>query len=128
MSLLSDLIQHVIALGTPAATRVHDEQVPQGVTLPFVALTEISGNRPVSITGAGLLRRSTVRIAVFGRTAVERDQICEALIPDLTAVRGMMGSTNVSSIRVEISADEVALSDGDNVIKGKGLDIFVVYY
>lgn len=128
MSLQSDLIQRLIDLATAANSRVHDEQVPQGVSLPFVALTEISGTQPVDISGTGLLRRSTTRVAVFGRSAVERDAICDAIRADLRSIRGLVGSTNISSIRVETSADEVALADGDNVIKGKGLDLFIVYY
>lgn len=135
MSLQSDLIQRLITLNSAAGTRVHDEQVPQGVALPFVALAEISGTRPTDISGRGLLRRSTIRVAVFGRTAVERDAICDAIRArhdatpaGLSGFRGFMGETRISSIRVETSSDEVALADGDNVIKGKGLDLFVVYY
>ena len=128
MSLQSDLIQRLIALGTLAGSRVHDEQVPQGVPFPFVALAEISGYQPTDSAGVGLLRRSTIRAAVFGRTAEDRDAVCEAIRMDLKTARGMMGATNVSSIRVETSSDEVALADGDNVVKGKGLDLFVVYY
>lgn len=128
MSLQSDLIQHLIDLGTAAASRVHDDQVPQGVPLPFIAITEISGSQPTDIAGNGLLRRSTTRLAVFSRLATERDAICDAVSTSLKSVRGLVGSTNISSIRVETSADEVALADGDNVMKGKGLDLFIVYY
>jgi hypothetical protein len=128
MSLQSDLIQHLIDLATQAGSRVHDDQVPQGVAFPFVALTEISSTQPVDISGTGLMRRSTLRAGVFGRSALERDAICDAIRANLKTVRGMTGGTNISSIRVETSSDEVALSDGDNVIKGKGLDLFVVYY
>lgn len=131
MSLQSDLIQHLIALGTAAGARVHDELVPQNVPLPFIAVAEIAGTTPTDLSGRPLLSRSTMRVAVFARSAVEREEICDALRDvdiGLPSVRGMMGSTDVSSMRVETSADEVAMADGENVIKGKGLDLFVVYY
>jgi hypothetical protein len=128
MSLQSDLIQYLAGLGTDAGTRVHDDQVPQGVQLPFIALTEIAGNQPVDISGRGLLKRSTMRIAIFGRSAVERDAISLAIRTPLGGFSGLIGATRFTSIRIETSADEVAMSDGDNMIKGKGLDLFSVYY
>jgi len=134
MSLKSDLIQALIDLVTAAGSRVYDEQVPQGVALPFVALTEISGTRPTDISGAGLMRRSTIRLAIFTRNAVDRESISTAITDEFARQRKagepyrLIGSTKVSSIRVETSSDEVALADGDNVMKGKGLDLFFVYY
>jgi hypothetical protein len=132
VTLQADLIAAIQTLGTAAESRVHDEQVPQGVQLPFVALTELSGTQPMDISGRGLLRRSTIRLAVFARSAVERDAVAETIRArapaGLQAFSGLMGSTKVSSIRIEPASGEVALSDGDNVIKGKGLDLFIVYY
>jgi hypothetical protein len=132
MSLQSDLIAAIQGMSTAAGDRVHDEQVPQSVPLPFVAVTELSGTRPSDLNGVGLLRRSTMRLAIFARTAAERDTIVDVIKSDapagLQAFRGALGATTVSSIRVETASGEVALADGDNVIKGKGLDLFVVYY
>jgi hypothetical protein len=130
MSLKSDLIQALIDLATAAGSRVYDEQVPQGAPLPFCALTEISATRPTTISGAGLLKRSTIRIAIFTRNAVDRESISTAITNAYTVppFKGALGDTVVSSVRVETSSDEVALSDGDNVIKGKGLDLIFVYY
>lgn len=132
MSLQTDLIAAIQGLSTAAGTRVHDEQVPQGIQLPFVALTEISGNQPATIDGTGLLKRSTTRVGVFANTAAERDTVCDAIRAHaptgLQAFKGALGATVVSSIRVESSSDEVAVSDGDKLIKGKGLDFFIVYY
>jgi hypothetical protein len=130
MSLKSDLIQALIDLSTAAGSRVYDEQVPQGVAFPFCALTEISATRPTTISGAGLLKRSTIRVAIFTRNAVDRESISTAITNAYTdpPFQGELGNTLVSSIRVEASSDEVALADGDNVIKGKGLDLFFVFY
>lgn len=130
MTIQSDLIQHLVGLDTAVGARVHDEQVPQGVPLPFVAIAEISGNRPTDISGRGLLRRSTQRIAIFSRSAVERDAIATQISNSFGTFTfpGEIGDTRFTSIRVETSSDEIALSDGDNVIKGKGLDLFAVYY
>jgi hypothetical protein len=134
MSLKSDLIQALIDLSTDAAGRIYDEVVPQGVAFPFCALTELAATRPATIGGVGLMRRSTIRVAMFARTAPEREAISTAITAEYSAPRPpgqpvkLVGSTRVSSIRVEASSDEVALADGDNVIKGKGLDLFFVYY
>lgn len=128
MSLQSDLIQHLVALNTSASGRVYHEQIPQKEALPVMATTELNGNRPTTLSGAGLLARSTIRLAIFARTAIEMDSIATIIRDRLREFRGWMGDTKISSIRVETSADEVALSDGDNVIKGKGLDLFFVYY
>lgn len=134
MTVQSDLIQYLGALGTAADSRVYDEQVPQGAPLPFIAIGEISGNRPTDISGKGLLRRSTQRAAIFSRSAVERDAIASAVAEAFRAMQEGasgafdLGATRCTSIRVETSADEIALSDGDNVIKGKGLDLFLVFY
>lgn len=134
MSLKSDLIQSLIDLSTAAGSRIYDEQVPQGVALPFCALTEISATRPTDLGGTGLMKRSTVRVAIFTRTAPDRESISTAITDEYAAPRPpgqpfkLLGSTRVSSIRVETSSDEVAFADGDNVQKGKGLDLFFVYY
>lgn len=134
MTIQSDLIQYIVALDTAAGARVHDEQVPQNVPLPFMAIAEITGTRPTDISGKGLLQRSTQRIAVFSRNASERDVIAKAIRDALSALQEasqgafLIGATRFTSIRVETSSDEVALSDGDNVIKGKGLDLFAVFY
>lgn len=132
MSLQSDLIAKLEALDTAAGVKVYDEQVPQGAPLPFIAITELSGTRPLDLSGAGLLKRSTMRVAAFATSAVDRDAIADAIKAiapgGLHAFKGQMGDTNVSSIRVEPSSSEVSLSDGDKLIKGKGLDLFIVYY
>lgn len=134
MTIQSDLIQYIAGLGTAVATRVHDEQVPQGTPFPFAAVAEITGNRPVDISGKGLLRRSTQRIAIFSRSASERDAIAASISDAFTTLQQstsgafLIGSTQFTSIRIETSSDEVALADGDNVVKGKGLDLFAVYY
>jgi hypothetical protein len=134
VSIQSDLIQYIVSLGTAASTRVHDEQVPQNVPLPFMAIAEISGNRPTDISGKGLLQRSTQRIAIFSRSSSERDAIAKAISDAIRALQEasqgsfLIGATRFTSIRVETSSDEIALSDGDNVIKGKGLDLFAVFY
>ncbi len=132
MSLKSDLIQDLIDLNTAAGARIYDEQVPQATAYPFCALTEISATRPTTISGTGLLARATQRIAIFTRTAVDRESISDAIIARYASrtspFRGLLGSTQVSSIRVETSSDEVAVADGDNIAKGKGLDLFFVYY
>jgi hypothetical protein len=134
MTVQSDLIQYIAGLATAAGERIHDEQVPQKVPLPFVAIAEISGNRPTDISGKGLLKRSTQRIAIFSRSADERDTISFAiseamrLLQEAAGGAFSIGATRFTSIRVETSSDEVALADGDNVIKGKGLDLFAVFY
>lgn len=128
MTLQSDVIQAVAALGTAALTRVFDEQVPQGAALPFMALTVLSANQPQVLNGSGLLKRATIRLAIFSRSASERDVMGDVIRATYHGFKGTVGSTNVSSIRVEDSADSVELSDGDNIIKGKGLDLFTVYY
>lgn len=97
-------------------------------------MAEISGNRPTDIGGKGLLRRSTQRIAIFSRNASERDSIAVSITDAFRVLQEssqgsfVIGETRFTSIRVETSSDEVALADGDNVIKGKGLDLFAVFY
>ena len=128
MSLQSDLIQAVIALATPAGSRVYDELVPAGVALPFIACSVLTQTQELTLSATGLFKRATVRVAVFSRTALERDGICNTLRTTYHGFKGAIGNTVVSSIRVEDSSDDVELSDGDSIIKGKGLDLFTVYY
>ncbi len=127
MPLESNLIQRIISLDTAAAARVFDRHVLQGIPTPFMALTKISGSQPTTLDSRTLMRRATVRVAIFGRTAVDEQSIAEALRTDLNGFRGFIGSTRVNSLRVEDSAGEVALADGDNVVKGTGLDLFFLY-
>lgn len=127
MSIESELIQALITLATPSAERVFDRQVPQGAQLPFTAVSKISGSQPVTISGAPLLARATVRIAIFGRSAVEEFAAARAIRERFNGFRGYLGDYRVSSGRVEDASGEVAFSDGDNVIKGTGLDLFLVY-
>jgi hypothetical protein len=127
MSLESDLIQRVIAMGTLAGAKVYDRQVPQGVQTPFVALTKISGNTPTTLDGRALLSRATVRVAIFGRSATDEQSIAAVVRATFNGFRGFIGATRVNSLRVEDAAAEVALSDGDNVVKGTGLDLFFLY-
>lgn len=128
MSLQSNLIQKLIALNTEAAAKVYDDQVTQSIPLPFIASTQLAHSQQFTLDKKPLFSRSTIRIAIFSRTATERDAIADAIRTALVTFSGMMGDTRVSSVRVETSADEVVLADGDNVIKGKGLDLFFVYY
>lgn len=130
MSLQSDLIQRLIQLNTAAGARIYHQQIPQGEPLSVIATSEISGNRPTTLSGTGLLARSQIRVAVFARTAAEMDLILDAIKDEFRDFRQntFIGNTRVSSVRAEVSSDEVALSDGDNVIKGKALDLFFVYY
>lgn len=128
MSLQSDLIQAIQALATAAGQRVYDELVPPGVPLPFVATTMLTQTQELTLSANGLFRRATVRVAVFSRTALERDAISAMIRSAYHGFKGTIGTVDVSSIRVEDSSDDVELSDGDSIIKGKGLDLFTVYY
>lgn len=128
MSLQSDLIQWLIDLNTDAAGRIFQDQVDQGADRPLIATTEINGNRPSTLDGRGLLNRSTIRISIFAKKAEQTESIATQIRIGLNNYRGYMGSTRLSSVRVETSSDEVALSDGDNIVKGKGLDLFFLYY
>lgn len=127
MSIESELIQSLIALDTPSSDRVYDRQVPQGAPLPFTAVTKISGMQPVTLNGTALLARATMRIAIFGRSAVEEYAVARAIRTRFNGFRGFLGDYRVSSARVEDASGEVAFSDGDNVIKGTGLDLYLVY-
>src|SRR4029079_10994807 len=113
---------------TAAGTRVHDELVPAGVPLPFVALTVSTQTQELTLNAQGLFKRATVRVAVFSKTALERDVLATEIRTAYHGFKGTIGTTNVSSIRVEDSSDDVELADGDSIIKGKGLDLFTVYY
>lgn len=128
MSLQSDLIQFLGDLNTEAGERVFNEQIAQNAAQPVMATTELNGSRPTDISGRGLLARSTIRLAIFAKKAEQTEAIASAVRDAFQGFRGMMGATKVSSVRVETSSDEVALSDGDTIIKGKGIDLFFVYY
>lgn len=128
MSLQSDLIQFLSDLSTAAGDKIFHEQIDQTATPPFLATTELNGARPTDLSGRGLLNRSTIRLAIFAKTGEQTESIATAVRLALSGFRGMMGETRVSSVRVETSSDEVALSDGDRIVKGKGLDLFFVYY
>lgn len=133
MSLQSDFIQYLIALNTAAAARVHDEQVPQGLALPFVATALLTNTKPKVLSGRGLFSRSTLRLAVFGRSATERESIISSVSSDLatktvTYPAGFtLGTTAIKSVNVSRSSDEVSLTDGDNLIKGAALDLSFMY-
>lgn len=128
MSLQSDLIQYIVLLNTDASTRVFHEQAEQTAVLPFIATTEISGSRPTDLSGRGLLARSQIRLALFATKAQQTEAMATAIRAALGGFRGMLGDTQVASVRVETSSDEVSLSDGDTIVKGKALDLFFVYY
>lgn len=128
MTLQSDLIQSLITLDTLAGNRVFDDQVMQSVPFPFIAMTVLTANRTLTLRAEPLFKRATIRVAIFARSAVDRDVIADELRTAYHGFKGMIGTTDVSSIRVEDSSDSVELADGDNLIKGKGLDLFFVYY
>jgi len=133
MSLQSDVIQFLIGLGTGADTRVHDEQVPQKAPQPFVAAAFLGGNAPQTLSGARLFSRGQIQLAIFAKTAVERDTIINEIRSGFDTWRaanltgGLLGSTRVISVRVTRSADEVPLVDGDITIKGAALDLSFMY-
>lgn len=124
--LQGDLIAKLIALGTAAADRVHHEQVPQGVAMPFMATTEIFANQPLTLDGRKLLASSQIRIAMFAAKGTDLESITQK-VRTLNGFRGLLGTTKVHALRVETSPDEVAFADGDKVIKGKALDLFFKY-
>jgi hypothetical protein len=133
MSLQSDLIQFLIDAGTGVESRVHDEQVPQKVALPFLATSLLGGSQPNTLNGVRLFSRAQIRIAVFARYALERDTIEGQIRAYLNAWifthrnGGLIGNTRVISIRISRSSDDVAFSDGDNLVKGAGLDLSFMY-
>lgn len=133
MSLQSDVIQFLIALGTGAGTRVHDEQVPQQAPMPFIATAALGGNTPETLSGTRLFARGQIRVGIFGLTATDRDSVATAVREGFDNWRaanpkgGLLGDTRVISIRLTRSSDEVSLSEGDALIKGAALDLSFMY-
>lgn len=125
--LQSDVIQQIVAINTAAQGRVHHQVIPQRTALPFVAVQRISGNQPLTLTGTRLLERATLRVAIFATSYQTAELIERDIRTTFHGYRGTLGSTTIHSTSVQSTSDEVSFVDGDDVIKGTGIDLSFVY-
>jgi hypothetical protein len=123
----AEVIADISRQMTAAESRIYNQVVPENVSLPFVATQQIAYSRPKVLSGAGLLTRVTVRLAIFANKALEAEQIAQAIRRRYQGFSGQLGLIRVQSTQVESSPEEVAFVDGDKTVKGTGVDLFFVF-
>jgi len=110
----TDLLDFVIALNTPAGSRVHLESSPQEAAMPLIVLRRAGGEQPISTGGRALWERSTFETNVLGASHADSYPIMSVLRTTLHGFRGVMGDTLIHDCRCIAFPDHVTEIDGDS--------------
>lgn len=117
------------ALTALVSTRIYNGTAPQGVGLPYVVFSEISSDRPRSMSGAVAIVDSRVEVLAYGASPDSSIAVADAVRGALDGYRGTSSGVSVRSCRLESTDDDyVRPRSGESIhIYRRSLE-FAIWY
>ncbi len=131
-----NLVTFLIGLATPAGSRVHTGNVPQGTTFPAIAINRLPGNTPRTTNNTKLMSRTPFTIGVIAGDYASAMPTVIAVRDALDGFKGVMAhaasasiqDTTVASCRCTSEPTYFDEIDGDKTIRAVSQDFLFVHF